>query len=262
MRKISVSTCFDYSIPIERQLPMIADAGFTHVSIGNGDDSHSGILTDEGAVRLKGLLCDNGLAIDTVHGHNLDKPDAMEVNERLARAAAYLGAPVVVIHASSFAIDPATAEVRYCDVMAKLPELRRLSEKYGVVFAFENLLPGAATDLAMRVLDAAPPEYFGFCYDSSHHQIGGPHSFEFLEQHAHRLRAVHISDRVREFVDHVLPGEGFVDFSAMCAALRAAKMDFPLLLEVMTTHSVYKNPEEFLSEAYKRAADLWDAIFS
>lgn len=35
MKSISISTCFNYSIPIEKQIPMIKKTGFSHISIGS-----------------------------------------------------------------------------------------------------------------------------------------------------------------------------------------------------------------------------------
>jgi hypothetical protein len=33
-RRLSVATSFDYGVPIEEQVPLIAAAGFTHLSLG------------------------------------------------------------------------------------------------------------------------------------------------------------------------------------------------------------------------------------
>jgi len=55
-----------------------------------------------------------------------------------------------------------------------------------------------------------------------------------------RLIAVQLSDRIRDFVDHVLPGEGFIDWGAVCEQLRLARFDRPLLLEVSTTTAAIK----------------------
>ncbi len=45
MAQISISTTFDYKVPLSEQLPMIRKAGFTHVSFGM-DYSHSGLLRE------------------------------------------------------------------------------------------------------------------------------------------------------------------------------------------------------------------------
>ena len=63
-----------------------------------------------------------------------------------------------------------------------------------------------------------------------------------------RLIAVHISDRIKEFMDHVVPGEGFIDFDAIAEVLQKVGYERPLLMEVEMTHSKYKDVEVFLRE--------------
>ena len=65
--RLSISTCFNYAVPVEEQLPLIPEAGFTHVSFGQ-DEKHSGILDMQTRRILKELLRKNSLEIDTIHG--------------------------------------------------------------------------------------------------------------------------------------------------------------------------------------------------
>jgi sugar phosphate isomerase/epimerase len=260
MYHVSISTCFDYTIPIERQLPLIRSAGFTYVSLCRNFE-HAGILVKGGISELKRSLLSCGLSVDTIHGCELDNPDAAAVNTRLAGAAAELGAQVIVLHCSSFTFSPFELDARRSDFYAMLPDLEKAARANGVRFAFENVLPGLATDFMEEILSNTDPAYFGFCYDSSHDQIGGPRPFDLLERLSGRLIAVHISDRIKEYVDHVIPGEGFLDFEKLCSLLAGARISFPLLIEVMTAHSAYKEPAEFLSAAYQRGQTLCEKIF-
>lgn len=252
---ISISTCFDYSVQLDVQLGMIREAGFRYVSFGRNFE-HSGIL-DAGSLKaVKSALSQNRLSVDTIHGYEMDKPDSLEVNRAVVRAAATLEAPVVALHCSAFTFDLATLADKRRDVREKLKQYESLARESGVRFAFENVLPGIATDFMEEMLREADPDYFGFCYDSSHDQIDGPRDFSLLERLSGRLIAVHLSDRIREFVDHVLPGGGFIDFTALCGILAKAKIGFPLMMEVMTAHSSIKDPEVFLRAAKEAAADL------
>lgn len=259
-RNISISTSFDYSIPIGEQIQMIKSAGFSHVSIG-GNYEHSGILDEGTPPVLKQLLTQNNLSVDTIHGYNLDKSDSIEINKKIVDVAVYLGAPVVVIHCSSFTFRSLQHKKIKKNVDKKLPAIERLAKESGIRFAVENVLPGVATDLAESIIQNANPEYIGFCYDSSHDQVGGPNPFVLVERLKDRLLTVHISDRIKEFVDHVLPGEGFIDFNSMCGILHSSPYRSPLLMEVMITNSQYKNPVEFLNKAYQEATELYDNIY-
>jgi sugar phosphate isomerase/epimerase len=74
--------------------------------------------------------------------------------------------------------------------------------------------------------------------------------------------AVHLSDRVREFVDHVPPGDGFIDWPTLCQTLRTTPFQGPLLFEVMVTHAAEKDPARMLRRTYVRGSQLYDEIFA
>jgi len=107
-----------------------------------------------------------------------------------------------------------------------------------------------------RALDVLAPEWFGFCYDSSHDQIGGPRPLDLPNPPPttpYRRAALH---RIRDFVDHMRPDEGFINWPALCAELHQARCEQPLMLEVATTHSATKDPHEFLPRAHHQATKL------
>jgi sugar phosphate isomerase/epimerase len=257
---VSVATSFDYSIPIDEQLALIAAAGFTHVSLG-GSEAHSGHGSPEGRARLKALLRRHGLRVDTVHGPSADWPDAVAGLTATAEAAVDLGAAVVVVHGGPFDFPADELPVRLETLLSTCAGIQPVAARTGVVFALENVLPGPATDLIRRALPRLDRRAFGFCYDSSHDQIGGPRPFDLLDELGERLVAVHLSDR-REFVDHVIPGEGFIDWSVLAERLRATPFGGPLLLEVSVTHSAEKEPRRFLDLAYNRGRQLHDDVFA
>ena len=261
MKGISISTCFDYQIPIEQQFQMLKNVGFDCVSIG-GNYAHSGILEKSGIHKIKALCKEYQLGIDTIHGYAMDKADNLDINEKLAIAAEILGVPTIVLHCSSFTFHPDTYNRRKTGIMDKLPEFQTLAKEHSIKFAFENVLPGVATDFMEDILNHSEPEYFGFCYDSAHDQIDGPRSFDLLSKYAGRLFSVHISDRIKEMVDHVTPGEGFIDFQSIVDILKHHSYDFPLLMEVMTMHSQYKSTEEFLKITYFKAQELLNGILT
>jgi Sugar phosphate isomerases/epimerases len=256
---ISIATSFDYSIPIKEQFIMIARNCFNYVSIG-GNYLHSGIINGK-TLEIKQIANDNNLNIDTVHGYNLDKPDAVLINAALAKAASLLESKVMVVHCSPFAFDPITLENRKKDIMSKIFDLTKIASDNNIIFALENVLPGVPTDLAVFILENSDPRYFSFCYDSAHDQIDGPRPFTLLDRVAKRVAAVHLSDRSEYEVDHQVPGEGFIDFKIISKRLQNERIIFPLLMEVMITHSKYKNPDIFLAETYKQATKIYRDIY-
>jgi len=259
-RELSISTSFDYEVPIEAQLSLIAEAGFTHVSLG-GQEAHSGYLATTSRVRLKELLRRHSLRIDTIHGPRADQPDGVAVLSATIEAAVDLSAPVVVVHGGPFDFKAAELPSRLEALLRTCEALEPVLAATGIVVALENVLPGPATELVRRALPQLDPQHFGFCYDSSHDQIGGPRPFDLLAELRDRVVTVHLSDRIADFVDHVIPGDGFIDWSTLTARLRESRFAGPLLLEVAVTHSAQKETWPFLKLAYERGCQLYDQIF-
>ena len=255
----SVATCFQYDISIEEQLSLIAEAGFSHVSLGVRPE-HSGYLDSKRRIELKACLADTGLEMDSIHARRLDDSEAITHTSATIRAAAELGASCVVAHAGPFHFSSEGIEERLASVLSACNSLAQLARATGVVLALENVMPGPATDLVRRGLQELDPEVFGLCYDSSHDQIDGPRPFDLIDEFRNRIFAVHLSDRIEAHVDHVIPGEGFILWSEMCTRLRAAHYAGPASMEVMMINSRFQEARQFLHEANKTAAGTWNLI--
>jgi sugar phosphate isomerase/epimerase len=100
-RQTSIATSFNYDIPIEKQIRLIAETGFSHLSLGALPE-HSGYLEAERRRELKGRMADVGLAMDTIHARPLHHPDALEQVAATISAVAELGANIVVAHVGPF----------------------------------------------------------------------------------------------------------------------------------------------------------------
>jgi sugar phosphate isomerase/epimerase len=256
---VSIATSFDYTLPIEQQLALVAEAGFTHVSLG-ARVAHADYLSATGRRRLRRLVARHGLGLDTIHGPRADAPDAVATLMAVIGGAGELDVPVVVAHGGPFDFPAAELGARLEALVRTCEQLRPILDQENVRLALENVLPGPATELVARAVEALDPALFGFCYDSAHDQIGGPRPLDLLVRLRGRLSAVQLSDRSRDFVDHQLPGDGFVDWAGVCAQLRLARFARPLLLEVATTHSAEKEPRRFLRRAHEQAVTLARAI--
>jgi sugar phosphate isomerase/epimerase len=255
----SIATSFQYKIPIERQLSLIAETGFSHLSLGALTE-HSGYPEADRRKELKARMADLGLAMDTIHARALHHAGAVEQVSATLEAAAELGARVVVAHAGPFHCGAEGFDERLALVVSVCNALAPIVRATGIPIALENVMPGAATDLVRRALGELDKVLFGLCYDSSHDQIDGPRPFDLIDEFRGRLFAVHLSDRIRAHVDHVLPGEGFIAWPEMCRRLRDARYTGTILMEVMMTHSRFLDAHDFLREAQAAARRTWEAI--
>ena len=166
-----------------------------------------------------------------------------------------------MVHCSAFMFDESELECKRKKVRKVLDRLKQIAKEYKIRFAFENVVPGIPTDFCEEMIACAACEKIGFCYDSSHDQIDGPRPLDLLERQKNKLLALHISDRIKEFTDHVIPGERFIDFDKICELIKASGYQRPLMMEVETTHSKYKESEEFLKKTYEEAVVLYDKIY-
>lgn len=255
MEKTSITTCFNYDIPIMEQIKLVGEAGFSHISFGM-NYSHSGLLKEDKLNELCIALKEAKLLVDTVHGYDLDRKDAIEINEMVAKAAKQLGSSIVVVHCSAFEFPDKQYEEKLKLVSQRIKDIEKIAEKYGIKFALENVVVGLPTKLCEKILDIADKRFIGFCYDSSHDQIDGPRNMDLLKRQKDRIIAVHLSDRIKEFVDHVVPGEGFIDFDEMLFLLKQSSFDGPVLMEVEMTHSRFKDVYEFLDEVRNSAGKI------
>ena len=253
--KTSIATSFAYDCPLEDLLPVIAEAGFTHVSLG-AQEPHSSYLEDSKRSGLRNLLLDCNLQMDTIHGKSLYLTHAESTLAATVESAAFLEVPTVVVHAGPFVLEPREIHGHLQSILATCEALTSILRDNGVKLALENVHPGPATDLVRRALDNLPGDIFGFCYDSSHDQMGGPKPFNLLEDMSDRLLALHLSDRVREYVDHVIPGDGFIDWESLCGLIRNTNYGGPVTLEVLTEHSRVKERKEFVRLAFEQASRL------
>ena len=253
--KLSISTSFNRDLGLAKQLPLIAAAGFSHVSLGAADaQSIAGSSSEQRW--LNALLDRYHLGVDTIHGPRLDLDDQRTCLTRLIDVAVTLGTHVVVAHAGPFDLRPDNLPPTLAIVLRSCETIAPVLDRAGVMLALENVMPGPATDLVRLALRELDPRFFGFCYDSAHDQIGGPRPPELIDQLGDRLVAVHLSDRVRDFVDHVPPGDGFINWPIIMQSIGATDFAGPLLLEVLMVHSDEQDPARFLTRAYKRGCAL------
>lgn len=257
-RKLSITGSFAYDIPVEQQIPLIAEAGFNYFSPG-GSLKHLDYLDKTVRKNFARLLAHYGLKMDTIHAPLTGKFD-VEILKKTAEAAVELGAPVVIVHCGQFEITEAELAALLPQLQKDCRELEKISRAAGVRFALENMCPGPASTLVAELVKDAGPACIGFCYDSSHDQVDGPRPFSLLEELKDRLIAVHLSDRIKPFTDHVIPWEGFIHWDELCPILKSCNIRFPLLLEVATTFSAEKDPEKFLKKAYQAGCRLWDMV--
>jgi len=261
---ISIGTTFNYAIPLRKQLPLIKNAGFTHVSIGARIE-HSNYLEDEGRKSIRTMVESNGLGICSIHtpfgkGIDISSSDSavsdhtVDLYRRCIDAALCLSADVVIFHPTAY-LSSDHIDARKAAVVRNVAKLVDHTGKGSVRLAVENDSYEPANDVLSCLFDEISDAGFGFCYDSSHDNLV-KQPLALLGKYGCRLLTTHLSDNRGTKDDHMLPFEGTYDWDRFCEIFPHEVFSGIFLLEVEMRESAYRTPAEFLDEAFRRGEKL------
>ncbi|MFS8065608.1 MAG: sugar phosphate isomerase/epimerase family protein, partial [Byssovorax sp.] len=234
-----------YRHPIEEVMPLVRGAGFDAIEISTAPP-HLDVADPARVGRVRELADGLGLRVHSLHapfGHdvNITSPDegarraAIHRLTLAADALAALGGALYVIH-------PGGEDQRWvwdrerclAASVAGLTAVWTVCRERGLTLAVETPLPhllgGLPADFAW-ILERLPPEGTTVCIDTSHCSLGGT-LLDSIAANAGRIGHVQASDNRGHTDDHLLPGKGILDWSAVRAALEAASFDGVFMLEV------------------------------
>ncbi len=245
--------------PLEDALSLIADEGFRGVGLTLDHhhlDPRDRAAAVRAAERVRATLHRLGLraTIETGARFILDprrkhQPTLISADPAArARRIELLETAVLVGEAlsaecvslwSGAADDAATATVLHARLATGLRGLLEVAEPRGVRLAFEPE-PGMFVETMAqyeRLVATIDHPLFGLTLDVNHvHCLADGEFAEHVRRHADRLWNVHVSDARRGVHEHLLPGEGEVDFQAIRAALKEIAYAGPFQLE-LSRHS-------------------------
>jgi sugar phosphate isomerase/epimerase len=202
--------------------------------------------------------------IDGTWGETVSIGAADEARRRLAvtetRAAlgvaAALPVPLLVLHLGSPSAD--AADPSRASVARSLTELREAADVAGVKLALE-VIPNRLSTAARLVqwleeeLEGTPS---GICVDVGHANLGGD-AVDAIETCSGHILTTHLHDNHGKRDDHLLPGEGTIDWPAAMLAFRKVGYDGAWIFELKPA----ADPSAVLtraSEARRRLERLLD----
>ncbi len=150
-----------------------------------------------------------------------------------ARTLAGRPGAVLVIHPSDLPRDGGDTRARLRQALESLLLVDAACRDLGLRLALETPLPhlvGGHPDELRWLLDRVPPAV-GVCIDTGHAHLGR-YIDQFLEMAGDRLLHVHIHDNHGTFDDHMIPGEGAIDWCAFFDGLRRVRYGGALVLEL------------------------------
>jgi len=134
-----------------------------------------------------------------------------------------------------------------------------IAAEYGVTLLSENLLWGASADpcVISALVRAVSHPNFGWCYDTGHAKSLG-YAPAVLRDCTPPL-SLHIQDNLGHGDDHLLPGDGVIDWDDVCAVLREIGYAGDTVLEAHHQPLEARNERErksILIDLYMRSVKL------
>ncbi len=249
---------YDLNKPIDERLEHFSSAGFTYIHWSEHWTSNM-FYTEAYAGHVAQMAERCGIRIQNVHGVSRidrDRPFTAhqwhELNANRIRFISWLGGDSIVVHLPLAHCDHLFDSER--DQSEKLIELLLPeAQRFGVRLAIENIEARHCVRLFDHLFRIYPPEDLGFCFDSGHANVTG--EMDILERYLDRLIMTHLHDNHGRADEHLLPGQGAINWKPIIQTLKK-RPDLPCLnLEVVWPGTVPK--EKWCGEAYHSIAQLW-----
>lgn len=252
--EIGLSTGIAYRAPIGDVLPYMSDCGFRAVEVSTAR-GHVPFDDPRGLAAVRRSLSELRLRVHSLHapfGHdlNLTGTDAalrrhtLEQLTVAADALQQLGGGLYVIHPGGEDQRWVWERQQRLDLSVKgltsvWAECRRRDLTLIVETPLPHLLGGQMEDLSW-IMERLPEDGVGMCLDTSHTALGGC-LFEAIERFGRRLRHVQASDTRGHTDDHLVPGDGVIDWPRVLSALERVGYDGVFMLEVTGTGNVQED---------------------
>ncbi len=268
MNKIHISTVIGSDVPVETQLKLIKNAGFSGFFLTYSGTPEEKI--DQWAETAQKL----GLEFETVHGPFVHANRLWEAGEQGKEYLGYLKGIIDACH--RIAVDKLimhvtvgnTAPPVSAEGLNLFSQLCGYAKDQNVQICFENLEPLPHIDAVMAHIT---DPFHGFCWDCGHNACYTPH-IDMMAKFGSRLKCLHIHDNLGvtqpgniDYRDdrHFLPFDGIIDWTWFADKLNQVDYQGPLTLEVSISGKPdYKeiSLEEYLSMAYERGCRLRELI--
>ncbi|MBI5555927.1 MAG: sugar phosphate isomerase/epimerase [Elusimicrobia bacterium] len=273
---IGISTGLFYTHKVWDLLSLIKKAGFEIVELWNGGkewgaETHFDHHDHKQVKALQDALWDQQIRGLTMHGPfgiscDISVPDekvrkkAIDEIGLAIETAAKIGAKIVIVHSGNMLTNSQDGFEKNRRIETSIQSLKIISEiaqKKNVRLALENLLGGMVAGEAWQleqIIEALDKDVVGVCVDVSHASLGKELD-KILKTFSSRIIAVHISDNHGKMDDHLIPGEGTLDFVKIARKLKEINYGGVFTLEILG-EAVKRKPEEVLKAARQIALKI------
>ncbi|PKK84285.1 MAG: hypothetical protein CVT49_03920 [candidate division Zixibacteria bacterium HGW-Zixibacteria-1] len=263
--RFGISTTVDHTVDIFTQLDICAGSGFDFISV-SARPEHSHFLDKEAFEKVLKRVNDLGLFIESAHfpfweGYD---PAAAQKSDREAaidRLIEYMefalsyAVPTVIVHPHYYFSDSREACLeRAAESIAEILSLKPRN----IRMVIENLPTAKGSWICEKLLEMFDDHQIGFCFDSSHENMSGE-PFHLLSKFYHRLTTTHLSDNHGQSDEHLVPGDGTIDWKELRRYIDKSALS-NILFEVGTGERLTEPLEQFVGRAGRKAAELFGPI--
>ena len=228
MKIVTTTSVFPRGYSAKTALERIAAAGFDALDMAfdywirceNSPFLSDGYLDWVGGLRERA----EALGVSYTHSHAPGGAGSDPIIGRTIRAASALGAGYMVLHPEYN--DREGKEITDPEAFIKLnaeavkPWIE-MAEKYRVTILSENLLDGASSDprVIAELVREVGSDRFGWCFDTGHAHCRG-FSPRVLTECAAVPLSLHIQDNDGSGDEHLIPGDGTIDWDNFAAVIK------------------------------------------
>jgi len=243
--EIGLSTGIAYRHPVEDVLPAIRRHGFRTIEVSTAPP-HLDVADVPRIRRLKEQADGLGLRVHSLHapfGHDVNFTSPEESDRRYALRRLTLAADALhLLGGGLYVIHPGGEDQRWVWDRERrlalsaegLNTVWRVCQDRGLTLVVETPLPhllgGQPVDFAW-ILERLPRPGTGVCVDTSHCSLAGS-LMATIATVGSRLVHVQASDNGGQTDDHLPPGDGVIDWTAVTGALDAVSYEGVFMLEV------------------------------
>ena len=225
-RIVTTTDVFEEGYDALKAVDRLADLGYDGIDMGFDYWTFEGspFLADgyiSWAQSLKARAAEKGIVY--THAHAPGEADSEYVG-RSIEAAASLGARYLVVHPvwRDKNGNIIKNKLRFLQVNAEaIKKWLPKAEQYGVVLLSENVLWGASADprIIADLVQKVGSDWFGWCFDVGHAWCCG-YAPDVLKDCAVTPMSLHIQDNDGSGDQHLIPGDGTIDWDLFTQTLR------------------------------------------
>jgi sugar phosphate isomerase/epimerase len=214
---------------LEQALVELKEAGFTHMNLTSSLTSSLLCAPRIQTRKLKELLQLHGLEVDWVHApfmvpalyHHREEVRACAVGALCSALsiARELDARCMVVHPTN-EFYPGDTSPPQCheQLYRSLTTLVECSQHLGIQLTLENMIEVEVSEMTIALIESI--EGLGWCFDVGHAHLNGTTDV-LLERCGHKLQALHLHDNNGIDDEHLVPGQGTIEWNGLMQKIKA-----------------------------------------